>query len=272
VRTQEQDQVRFGDGRADWWRGPRLHAQSPKTPTTRPQPHEDATVTVKVSRSIVDTPKNGKAVFAMNFASGGQVTVRVEDSDIRGPLDVIGGLSRPDAVRNATTTIGSDRNRYSVQGASDVEGWQIIGGSSSPFGGDANTDSNSAIVESNGDQIEKFLVGIAAVGGRRLPDGGTCSHNTVDLTLNRMKLATRRQGTAADFMFVGAQSGGLFPAGDGNTVKVDVRDTTGSGPRKNLYDDGAAFGAGNQLDFVGTLADFNDSNQNINPAPPAEFF
>jgi hypothetical protein len=88
-----------------------------KPPPAAPQPHEDATVTVTVSRSIVDTPKEGKAVFAMNFASGGQVTVRVENSVVRGPLDVIGGLSRPDAVRNATTAIKSDRNRYSAQGA-----------------------------------------------------------------------------------------------------------------------------------------------------------
>ena len=57
-------------------------------------------------------------------------------------------------------------------------------------------------------------------------------------------------------MFVGAQSGGLFPAGNRNTVQVDVQETTGSGLRENLYADSMGFGNGNQI----------GSNRNINPA------
>ena len=109
-----------------------------------------------MTQSIVDTPNAGKAVFAMNFASRGKVIVNLTKNEIGGPLDVIGGLSRPDAVANATTTINSDGNHYSPQGEVMPKAWQIIGGSSSPVGGNANTDSNSAIVQSTDDQIERL--------------------------------------------------------------------------------------------------------------------
>ena len=123
------------------------YTRNPKNPHHPIRCHTwTRTVTVTVKRSIVDTPKDGKAVFAMNFASGGQITVKLENNVVRGPLDVIGGLSRPDAVVGATTTIESNKNKYSPQGVSAVEAWQIIGGSSSPLGGTANTDSNTASV------------------------------------------------------------------------------------------------------------------------------
>jgi hypothetical protein len=121
-----------------------------------PPPHEDAEVTVQVTQSILRSPKDGKAVFAMNFASHGKVTIRLKKNNIVGSLDVIGGLSRPDAVVGATTTITSIGNHYSPHPGSGVEAWQIVGGSSSPVGGNANTDSNSAGVESQDDQIEKL--------------------------------------------------------------------------------------------------------------------
>jgi hypothetical protein len=91
----------------------------------------------------------------MNFASGGQVTIRLKRNDIGGPLDVIGGLSRPDAVVGATTTIISRGNRYSGSG-SDAAAWQIVGGSGPAFEADAksNSDSNSASVESRDDEIK----------------------------------------------------------------------------------------------------------------------
>jgi hypothetical protein len=256
-----------------------VYTRNPRKPAPPdPLPHVDATVTVTVKRSIVDTPKDGKAVFAMNFASGGQITVNLENNVVRGPLDVIGGLSRPDAVVGATTTIESNKNRYSPQGVSAVEAWQIIGGSSSPLGGPANTDSNTASVRSKDDQIEKFRVGIAAVGGQRLPNGGTCSDNTVELELLRTTLDTKPAARAADFDFRGARSfvvspaGVVSQAGEANTVHVLVRETRGSGPRGNQYDHGAGLGTGNQLVFAGTLAAFISSNRDIDPAPGPGFF
>ena len=221
-----------------------------------PSPHVGATVALTLTQSIVDTHTNGKAVFAMNFASGGTVTVKLTKNDIRGPLDVIGGISRPDAVFGATTTITSDRNRYSPQSGSSVEGWQIIGGSSSPVGGSANTNSNSASVQSEEDQIEKFRVGILAIGGRRLPGVGTCSNNTVNLTLTGMKPATNPLRGATDFEFEGARSIGALPAGHNNAVVVKVLAGTPPNPLFSVDVHDAGFGTGNQLVFKGTLAAF----------------
>jgi hypothetical protein len=66
----------------------------------------------------------------MNFASHVMVTINLTNNQIGGPLDVIGGLLRPDAVVGATTTIASHGNTYSPQEPSDVEAWKIVGGSS----------------------------------------------------------------------------------------------------------------------------------------------
>ena len=46
----------------------------------------------------------------MNFASGGKVTIKLKQNKVDGPLDVIGGVSRPDTVVFATTTIDSEGN------------------------------------------------------------------------------------------------------------------------------------------------------------------
>ena len=245
------------------------YTRNPKLGANPEPPHEDAEVTLALTRSIVRTPK-GTAVFAMNFASHGTVTIRLKKNDVGGPLDVIGGLSRPDAVVGATTTITSHGNQYSPSEASDaVAAWQIIGGSGPPFqpGANSNADSNSASVESRDDQIRGFQVGIVAAGGRRLrSDGGTCSHNKARLELLHMTLATK-DTEAADFNFTGAL--GPSPAGSANIVYVLVQKTTGSGPRRNVYANGAT---GNRLVFVGTLDAFTRSNPEIDPAPSAEFF
>ena len=245
------------------------YTRNPKLGANPEPPHEDAEVTLALTRSIVRTPK-GTAVFAMNFASHGKVTIRLTKNNIGGPLDVIGGLSRPDAVVGATTTITSHGNHYSPSEASDaVAAWQIIGGSGPPFqaGPNSNSDSNSASVESRDDQIRGFQVGIVAVGGRRLrSDGGTCSHNKSRLELLHMTLATK-DTEAADFNFTGAI--GPSPAGNANIVHVLVQKTTGSGGRDNRYANGAT---GNRLVFVGTREAFTRSNPKIDPAPSAEFF
>jgi hypothetical protein len=234
-----------------------------------PPPHVDAEVARALTRCIIST--KGKAVFAMNFASRGKITIRLRKNDIGGPLDVIGGLSRPDAVVGATTTIISHGNHYSLPPATDArEAWQIVGGSSSPLGGNSNTNSNSASVESRDDQIKGFQVGIVAVGGRRLPGGGTCSNNKARLELLHMTVATN--GTdAADFEFMGALSFVASEAGDGNIVHVLVQKTTGSGRRENVYANGD-LGTRNRLVIVGSPAAFTRSNRNIIPAPPDGFF
>jgi hypothetical protein len=226
-----------------------------------PRPHEHARVSLALTSSIVRTaPDGGTAVFAMNFASHGQVTVTLTQNDIGGSLDVVGGMARPDAVEHATTTVTSTGNHYSPPQTGSDKGWQITGGSTPPpptFPSSANADSNTANANSTDDQIEKFQVGISAVGGRRLNiNHGTCSNSTVNLTLTRMKLPTPTPDTA-DFEFVGALTLGHspFPTGDKNAVNVDV--FAGTTPSDRLFHidvHGAGFGTGKQLVFEGTLA------------------
>ncbi len=67
-----------------------------------PPPHVDAEVTLALTRSIVRTPNEGKAVFAMNFASRGKVTHPTEkERDWRapGPLAIERPLDRDSLER-----------------------------------------------------------------------------------------------------------------------------------------------------------------------------
>jgi hypothetical protein len=218
-------------------------------------PHENAVVTLRVTESILRTPPAGKAVFAMNFASRGKVTVNLTKNVVGGPLDVVGGLARPDEVRDARTTINSDGNLYKQQ--SGAVAWQIFGGSTPPIpaGSNSKADSNTAGVDSKNDRIENFEKGIVAVGGRRLSsDHGNCSNNKVNLTLTGMKIAANPASAAADFTFAGAL--GPFPAGENNAVVVEV--LAGITSDRLFYIDvrDVGVGTGNQLAFKGTLAAF----------------
>jgi hypothetical protein len=239
-----------------------------------PPAHEDATVTAWMRRSLVRAPGGGRAVFAMNFASRGKVTVGLGENVLGGSVDAVGGLSRPDAVVDATTTINSHGNLYSQPGSDLPAAWQIVGGSSGPppFA-EAGASSNLAHADSTDDLIqEDFQFGIAAFGGRRLPGGGPSSHNKVELELINLTLRTAGGPDAADFQLAGALSLGFFSAGDENSVAVLVRNTMGSGRRENFYAPSAGFGTGNRLIFHGTPVAFNQSNRDIDPGPAAEFF
>jgi hypothetical protein len=239
------------------------YTRNPKLGPAPLVPHVGARVTVALTSSIVRAT-DGKAVFAMNFASGGQVVINLRAKGIGGPLDVVGGLARPDAVVGAATTVTSTGNHYSPQPGGEAVGWQITGGSTPPFLSpvpvpNSNADSNSASANSTDDQIEDFQDGIAAVGGRRLdPNHGPCSDNTVNLTLTGMTLATNANAAAAtDFEFAGALSLGPFSVGDNNAVIVDV--LAGHHTRSSLSHRGPrrGFGTGTNSFLKGTLAASN---------------
>ncbi len=75
-------------------------------------------------------------------------------------------------------------------------------------------------------------------------------------------------------MLFGARSfvDGVSP-GDDNTLRVNLKKATGSGPRANVYADNSGTpGVGNQLEIVGTEKSFVKSNDAFDPIPPAEFF
>ena len=219
-----------------------------------------------------------RALFAMNFASDGQVEVELTENVIEGTLDAIGGVSRPDPVSEAKTTIESRNNVYGPPGqpAADGEpvGWILVGGSSPPFPSPTPgaTSSNQLEFNSREDQIVCFGTAIEASAGRRRGTAGPSSDNRATLRLRGLRMRTTGLN-AADLKLAGAVSFGDFPTGDRNMLQVDIRDSTGSGQRQNEYADQLPeLGIGNDLEFVGTSDAFAASNTNIDPPPPNAFF
>jgi len=265
-------------------RGLLVFTQNPAlipAPAPHLPPHENAVVTVRMEHCIVRCPRGATAVFATNFAARGHVTVSLIGNVFEGGLDATGGVSRPDKVEDALTTIRSRENLYvRPNHPSATLGWVINGGSSAPFALVApGTSFNVIRVESDGDRIEGFPVGIFAIGGKRqTASSGPCSNNRTEVRLRDTRIQTEGLG-ARDFRLNAATTGlsGL-PAGDGNMLTLRASGVTGSGPRANVYADTSgpvlpeAFGFGNRLEIIGTPWAFERLNHDIVPTPPADFF
>lgn len=255
----------------------------------RRSPHEGAAVKVGVSGSIVRAPGKdpGSAVFATNFVSGGRVEVTLTHNRIEGALVASGGVSRPDFVTGAATTIDSDHNLYMAPpGLRDKSAWLLFAGSSSPHTGSPDSPGasfNQLRMRSVADRIEGFPVGILAAGARRVFSNSTAvSDNSLDLDLTGLHVRTDGAG-AADLKVYGAlseQPNGSrdFPAGDRNTLRLRLVDGNGSGVRANAYaaESGpvspGALGVGNTIEIIGTAAQFARSNTGFEPPPPPEYF
>lgn len=243
-----------------------------------PPPHEGAVLWVQLKRSIIHSPASGFGIFAINFASHSEIQLVLKHNVVGGGLNANGGVSRPDAVTGASVTVQSTRNLYRSDSAAPTAiGWTLSGGSTAPIPGfvsEAST-SNSLQMQSNDDAIEGFATGVSAVGGlRSTATGGLISLNSLDLNFHGLQLAT----TTADLQLFGARSlvDGVSP-GDGNTLRMLLRQATGSGPRANLYADSASpsmtnLGAGNELEVTGNERAFVRSNDDVDPIPPSEFF
>ena len=235
-----------------------------------PPPHEGAQIELKLERSIVRAPD--RALCAMNFASRGRVDLELAENVIASTLEAIGGISRPDEVSRATITIESRANLYAATGPHSL-GWQIGGGSSPRLPTTAGTFLNRVEVESKDDGIEGAETGIFAFAGRRGDIAGPSSDNTVELELRDLAIRTRAGG--ADLVLFAALSpSGASAPGDRNTLRIDMRDSSGSGTRMNEYGHvfPAGLGSGNTLEFDGSPDDFADDNEGFHPAPPREFF
>jgi hypothetical protein len=234
-----------------------------------PPPDVGAFVKLAIRRSTIRAAF--RSLFAMNFASDGQVEVELTENFIEGTLDAIGGVSRPDPVSEAKTTIDSRKNVYGPPGP---VGWILAGGSSPPFPSPTPgaTSSNQLELNSREDKIDGFGIAIEANAGRRHPGAGPSSDNRATLRLRGLLMQTTGD-KAADLILRGALSFGEFTTGDRNMLQVDIRDSTGSGPRQNKYaDQEPEHGIGNDLEFVGTSDAFAASNTRIDPAPPKAFF
>lgn len=260
-----------------------------------PAPHTGAAIDLRMTGSVVRSPATGTGcgLFAFNFAPSASVSVDLSDNVVGGGIIASGGVSRPDAVHDATTTIKSHRNLYRDDSPSACAtphlGWNLQGGSGTPVPLPVPaTVRNTLRVQSVHDRIEGFVTAVLATGGRRFfgaPIAGEISGNGVDLDLLGTTVSTPDCGAGVvvtDFRLAGAlvSNAALVP-GDGNTLRALFRNVTGSGARANVYADvlgpngpqpAALTGTGNRLEVIGNAQAFEQTNSGIVPAPPAEFY
>jgi photosystem II stability/assembly factor-like uncharacterized protein len=242
-----------------------------------PPAHEGASLGLQMTRSIVRSPGTGYGVFAINFASHAKIDLDFERNAIGGGLDAAAGVGRPDAVTGSGIRIESRRNLYRSDSPEPSDnGWTLYGGADAPspaFVSEAST-FNALRMRSKDDSIEGFAAGIFAAGGLRFSDvTAPISSNSVEMTLEGTHLST----TIFDLALVGALSFVDAPTGDDNSVRVQMRQASGSGPSANTYADsvtssGGNLGSGNRLEITGSPTAFAQANEGIDPIPPAEFF
>jgi hypothetical protein len=271
-----------------------------------PPPDDGAVLAVRMLRSVIQSPSGGGGFFAFNFAANGRIFLEISRSLIGGSSEANGGVSRTDAVHDAEVRITSRdnvyRNEWADRCASPLLGWNLTGGSGAPIPLQLPvTARNRLLVRSVDDRIEGFTVGILATGSRRFfaaPLNPAPKDNHIALQLVGTTISTppcppplqaSNTGTGArtlrvaDIELIGgwAQSN-TFAAGDGNTVRVELRGVTGSGTRSNKYAHAATFaagelsaelqGIGNRLEIAGDARAFTRNNRGIDPAPGAAFF
>ena len=245
-----------------------------------PPPHEGAVLRVEMRRSIVRSPSRGTGVFAINFAPHSEIGLVLQRNVIGAGLVTTGGVSRPDAVTGSTVSIESRRNVYWNQsGLAGILGWNLIGGAGSPAFPSAPSTLNRLQVHSREDTVQGFRLGVVAIGGQRYLEGSEpSSSNRLEMDLHGLRVQTTTEPLAADLVLFGARSfvNGV-PPGDGNTLRLVLRKSTGSGPRANAYGHSSTpsmgdLGVGNQLEIVGSETAFVRSNDGIEPIPSAEFF
>ena len=251
-----------------------------------PAAHEGALVNVRVQGSIVRAGTGG-AIFANNFAARGNIRLRLDGNRFEGYMTVGAGVSRPDAVTDAVTSVESRRNLFQRSAWSRV-GWLLLGGSTSPHfleAGIPGASRTTLRIDSTGDRIEGFHHGIEAAAARRIgAQSSMLSDNRLELRLQGTRIATVGDG-AADLVLAGALSEaerwavpGEFPAGDRNVLHAEMSGVQGSGPRRNVFEavqgpsQPSNFGTGNRVRFVGSAAEFRRGNPGIDPGPTPEMF
>jgi hypothetical protein len=162
-----------------------------------------------------------------------------------------------------------------------------VGGSTATHYSFATGDDSSRNLlrmNSSGDSIVGFRLGIFAAGGRRFGAvNAPVSGNRLELDLNDAVIETTGK-SAADMELRGAMSEsegtvGDFSPGEGNVMLVHMRGVRGSGQRANAYADASPETSApvttthaNRLRFDGTSESFAKSNPGIVPAPAPQFF
>ncbi|MEO6004881.1 MAG: hypothetical protein ABIS43_17125 [Opitutus sp.] len=241
-----------------------------------PPPHEQSAMTVRMTRTLVRTVQSNPAfcsgVWAHNFASHCTIKLTLTDNVLGGGIELIGGNSRPEAVAGSSVDLDSRQNLYrSDTVVPQPIGWTFIGGTIAPVPGVPGPSTNNRVqVLSVDDRIEGFQTAIFATGARR-PSlvAPPVQGNQVLLSVHGAQLSSLTR----DLMLRGAESfAGPVGVDTNNSVHVVLSNSVGSGVRANLYTHGTEQGAGNQLEIVGSSRSFAHSNEQILPAPDAEFF
>ncbi len=247
-----------------------------------PAPHEDAQISLKMYRSVIRSNFSGAGFYVINFGARGMITAELRQNQIVGELEVIGGASRGDAVSGAMVFINSEQNVYaSPDIPSPGNGWLLFGGSSVPIPIPTSPSTGNAVyVSSTNDSIQGFTTSILAEGAHKFFDAPQqpVSDNLLDLRVRGLIMETAAVPGAADFRIYGAKSNGEFSPGDGNLVRVLVRNSMGSGYRENSYENTFGptleenMGVDNRIEFVGSSNAFQTTNDAIDPLPGEEFF
>ncbi|MFN2316492.1 MAG: serine/threonine-protein kinase [Gemmatimonadales bacterium] len=272
-----------------------------------PPPDNGSVLSVRMIRSIIQSPAGGGGFFAYNFTADSRIVLDIASSVIGGSNEANGGVSRPEPVHDSEVRIESRgnlyRNEWADPCASALLGWNFTGGSGAPIPIPlAETRRNTLRVRSTNDRIEGFTTAVHATGSRRFyaaPLNPAPSGNHIDLQLigttistpscadvginaNTSGVAAARRGGVADLSLTGAwvENTALAP-GDSNTLRVEFRGVTGSGQRANkyLHAGGAAGelsvrnrGSGNWLMLIGSPEAFVRDNRGLTPAPASTFF
>jgi hypothetical protein len=236
--------------------------------------HEQSRVSVHLTRSIIRSPGGGDSIISFNFASGSHVDLDLRQNVMGGRFGGNGGISRPDSTVGSTVSIQSNGNLYRADTATAATGWQLQGGGDAPMIAPLiaeETLNNRLWMHSVDDRIEGFGRAISVAGGVRMSaSAGAVSWNALELILEGTRLAS----TTSDVSFNAARSAVLtMPVGDGNELRVTMRNVVGSGPRANLYSDATPnLGVGNRLIITGNLNAFSRTNEAILPMPGEQFF
>lgn len=272
-----------------------------------PAPHDGSRITVRMDSSVIRSPAGGGALFAFNFAAKSSIVMKLSGNVLGGSSEANGGISRPDAVHDSEVRLLSSDNLYRNDWVdpcpSPLMGWNFTGGSGAPIPiALPVTERNRLVLRSTDDHLQDFTSAIVATGSRRFfaePLNAAPRDNTIDMVLVGTVITTpscevvgndarsagiARAGVRAsgDLLLSGAwvDNDALEP-GDGNTLRAEFRNVTGSGIRANRYAHAGGIngplpaslqGRGNRLEVVGDAEQFDRINHGIDPRPAADYF
>ncbi|MCC6622281.1 MAG: hypothetical protein IT385_13545 [Deltaproteobacteria bacterium] len=263
-----------------------------------PDPDHDSELTVRITRTIIRSPRAGSGIFAINFASRSSISLSLHRNVIGGGLDTNGGVTLGVTPENITSEseveIFSHGNLYRDDSQGNTIGVQATGCSGSPLGGPLPSLSNSLRMHSVNDRFENFNNAFLVAGARRyFAETGFSSGCSLELQLVGAYVQARDRG----FRFYGALASVPAVTGSDNELRVLMRGVTNDSARGNLMADEGFYvplnfagwsptdiyyatdpdypqyaGLDNRLELIGNLQSFESTNDAGEPLPEASLF